>query len=124
MAELKRGVIDLEMARKILLEKEFLEVSIVSSSMSPLIEKGETVGVYSITEELNKYDIIVFLREEKFVAHYVWKINGQSKKSYITRSLENPGSDELPVRENEILGIVKNIKFSLLRKILMRLRYG
>lgn len=119
-----RELIDLEMAKKTLSEKGFLDIKIISTSMEPLIKKNEIVQIKEVSKDLQKFDIIVFLRDRKFVAHYIWRVNGLSSKSYTTRSFENKEYDELPVQQSEVLGVVMEKKFSILKKIMMSLKYG
>ncbi|CBW27900.1 hypothetical protein BMS_3143 [Halobacteriovorax marinus SJ] len=121
---IQNNEIDLGMAKKLLSSKGEFEINILSNSMSPLFKKGDRLKIIEVKEDLKRYDIIVFLRDGKFVVHYIWRINGVSKKSFITRSLENPHEDELPVQKSEVLGILKDVQLSMSKKIYLSLRYG
>jgi len=112
------------MMKKIILSRGKIEVEIVSDSMEPLIKTGELIEVNDLTEELNLFDIVVFWRDGRFVAHFIWRFNGLSHKTVTTRSLKDKSSNEVPVELDHILGIIKVKKLSLYTKIIMRLFYG
>ena len=88
---------------------------VVSDSMEPLIMTGEKIKVRSIKiDQLHLFDIIVFLKGEKLICHYIWHMNTlRSWDGLRTLTTKNmPGGEDLPVPENQILGIVTSHKIS------------
>ena len=110
--------------KKIILCNGNLDVKIVSNSMEPLILTNEVINVVNLVEGPKKFDIIVFWRDCRFVAHFIWRINGISHLTYTTRSLQNRSSNEAPVELDEILGIISSKKIGFLDKLIMRVFYA
>jgi signal peptidase len=110
--------------KKVIDSKGEIEVKIISDSMMPLIQVDEVIRVKKITENPSIFDIIVFFREKKFVAHFVWRYNGLSHKTITTRSLKEKGVNEFPVELNDILGVVQGKKISFFTKAILRIFYG
>lgn len=95
-----------------------IKFTVVSDSMIPLIPIGSELH---LTQEahssLRPFDIIVFRRESRLVAHYIWRNQVAYNGTVITRCLKKKFSDEAPVHQNEILGLVKNYKITPASKV-------
>lgn len=97
-----------------------LDFNICSGSMAPLIMVGDQISVKPIEQDLSPFDIIVFWNGEQLIAHFVWhknRIKVFKKESVITRSLQNPYENDLPINEENILGYVTNFEISTFTKI-------
>jgi hypothetical protein len=116
--------ITLEQIKKILNTKGILDIQIVTDSMAPIVRVGGKYQIRRIEKNLKKFDIIVFRREKKLIAHYVWRVNNLKEKTITTRSLKVPNLDELPIQEADIVGILDNVEIGLLTKLKLRLIYA
>lgn len=100
--------------QELIQDSEFL-FPVVTDSMAPIITVGEIIVVKPLPQRLKPFDIIVFYQFEKLICHFVWHQNEKIGKTVITRNL-NEGKFDLPVSEEEILGIVSNKNFTLWQK--------
>lgn len=102
-----------------------MQLHVASDSMHPILKVGRLITVKpSINAELNKFDIIVFWEQGRLISHFLWaKQWDETNKDFIfiTKSLKDPNSYDIPIRENLILGAV-DLKLSMLTKIKMWLR--
>ena len=106
--------------RQLLTLKQMAKVRVTTDSMKPLIKPGEILTVVPIQAKLNRFDIIIFDYYGNPFCHFLWgKVfnKEQNIESYFTRSLKNPSVKDIPISENDILGIVTNKKINLLYKI-------
>ncbi len=101
-----------------------LKLKIVSDSMEPLMPVGQFYKVAKLNDEIKRFDIVVFFRDDKLVAHYVWNKNTLRGVSYSTRSLKEPDKDEIPVNEADVLGLLVGQKIGFFRKLGLSLRYA
>ncbi|MBK24097.1 MAG: hypothetical protein CME70_08870 [Halobacteriovorax sp.] len=99
-------------------------IRIVSDSMEPLLDVNRNYQVASMNREPKRFDIIVFYREQKLFAHYVWRANTLGGKSFTTRSLKDPKNDEVPVPEEDILGILVGKRLNFIKKLILSLKYA
>lgn len=102
-----------------------MKLNVASDSMHPVLKVGQLITVKPTpTSILCKFDIIVFWGQGKLMSHFLWaKQWNETDKDYvfITKSLKEPTSHDLPIKENLILGIVDS-KISTLSKISIWLR--
>ncbi|MCK5073155.1 MAG: S24 family peptidase [Bacteriovoracaceae bacterium] len=110
--------------KEVLAKRGRLPIRVVTSSMEPVIMAGDTLEVVSKTDELKKFDIIVFWRDSKLVVHYIWGKNFLQGVSYTTRSLEMPNHNELPVPECNILGYADGVNIGFWTRVRLQLFYG
>ena len=92
----------------------FFEVA--TGSMYPTIEVGDIV-VVNITKDVKENDIIVYKDGENFITHRLIKKNDEE---FITKGDAN-NTEDLPIRENVILGKVVNkiSHIGIIRKIIL-----
>lgn len=86
----------------------FFKGVIMSDSMSPLIKTGDSIVVEVGTEDVRRFDIIVFWNEseKKLTCHYLWAINRiVTPVLYQTRSIRY-GFRDHPISREEYLGKV------------------
>jgi len=102
-----------------------IKAEVVSGSMLPLIQIGESIQVEALREEPKTFDIVVFRNHQKIlVVHYLWTITfdfrNPKNKLYITRSLA--GGEDFPIPEAEILGRVTShrLKWWMKLKIILK----
>ena len=93
-----------------------VKFKVVTDSMAPLISIGDEL-LYKKSNTYHTFDIILFARHSKLVTHFVWRNQLDFNKSIITRSLKDFYTDEEPVLESEILGVVENFKISIFTRI-------
>ena len=106
---------------KLKIQSSPLEITISTGSMSPWIRAGEVVKVSAINPDLlQPFDIIVFFDGKSLICHMIYKINTEN---IITIGLNSYKFDR-PVEFKNILGIVDNLKFSFVRKWLLKRKIG
>jgi signal peptidase I len=96
-----------------------LKYKVVSDSMTPLIPVGAELLLEKINPEtdLKKFDIIVFVKENKLTCHYVWRVNAHfDEGNFITRSLKT-NIEDTPFDGKKIVGRVVNFKIGFFKKI-------
>ena len=104
-----------EIKQKILAQP-FFKGKIVSGSMIPVINIGEEILIEVKARNLKRFDIIVFLREEKLICHYLWNINRVVKPLLLqTRNIK--GGKDYPIKEEDYIGKVLSHKLSFFRKL-------
>lgn len=93
---------------------------IVSDSMVPTLLVGQEIQIEPTSpEKLKRFDIIVFKVGNELCAHFFW---GRQKnfmtndETFITRSLKNPTFLDFPIRPENIIGKVEDVKLSLWQK--------
>lgn len=93
---------------------------IVTGSMIPVIKIGESIVVEVLSENLKRFDIIVFRQNNKLVCHYVWNINRIVTPRLIqTRNLQ--GGYDYPISPEDYFGKVISHHLSSWRKFLILL---
>jgi hypothetical protein len=94
---------------------------IVTGSMVPVIGIGENIVVEVGTQELSRFDIIVFYQGEKLVCHYLWRLNRRVEPILMqTRSLS--GGRDYPIGIQDYLGKVISHRLPTWRKWLILLK--
>lgn len=91
-----------------------VSIRIVTGSMEPVLKVGATyVLVRHHFDKLKRFDLIVFWNGEVPVAHYVWHINKEfGQGQVVTRSLQSPDREDLPVGDDMILGRLDDVRLS------------
>ncbi len=93
-----------------------LKIKIISGSMSPIIKTNQNIIIKrSEREDLKRFDIIVFYQKKKLNCHYVHSLNTLINSDIVTRNLN--GYFDLPVPEQDLLGICISHKINFWRKI-------
>lgn len=103
----------------------FFKGVIVSDSMSPLIKTGDSIVVEVGTEDIRRFDIIVFWNEseKKLTCHYLWAINRFfTPVLYQTRSIRY-GFRDHPISRAEYLGKVVSHRLSQWQKLRILFAY-
>lgn len=107
--------IDHEVKTKIL-SQPFFKGKIVSGSMIPVIQIGEEIVVDIKAKELKRFDIIVFVQDEKLICHYLWTMNKIVTPLLLqTRSMG--GAKDYPIREEDYIGRVVSHRLSFFQKL-------
>jgi hypothetical protein len=118
-------LIDFIKLKSQLSQKGEMQLHVASDSMHPILRVGKLVTVKpSVSAELNKFDIIVFWGQGRLISHFLWAKQWDDVNKdfiFITKSLKDPKSYDIPIRENLILGAV-DFKLSMLTKIKLWLR--
>ena len=102
---------DIFLLLKLKLQKhKTLPVRIVTGSMLPLIKIDENIWVEPPPplEELKRFDILVYWSDDKFICHYLDRINdviNSDQKVLILKGLKNKGQD-FPVYYENLFGKV------------------
>lgn len=92
------------------IKKTDVEVRIVSDSMTPFIKVGQKVNLTHLTRPLRPFDLIVFLgADKKLICHFVIKVLGEHVLTTNSKSIKKV---DPPVLQENILGLVTNIKLS------------
>lgn len=107
--------------QKELLTKGELEARIVSDSMSPLIRSGDNIVIERLDSEPNPNDIIVFMYHQNLYCHIFLGVSQIEKNCYKTMGLNNDGID-MPIKREDILGIVTNYKLGFMSKLKLFLK--
>ena len=84
--------------------------------MVPVINIGEEIYVEVKASNLNRFDIIVFWRDEMLICHYLWNINRFIEPKLLQTRNINGGKD-YPIKEEDYIGKVVSHKLSIFRKI-------
>ncbi|MBY0517938.1 MAG: S24/S26 family peptidase [Bacteriovoracaceae bacterium] len=113
--------------------EEFVEVkksqplfkfSVITGSMVPVLQVGETV-VVDVDSTIDIHDIIVFWQDGKLVCHTVWRknriIRDEGEEVWVTRGIASNMMD-LSIKKSEILGKVISHKLPLWWKLKLRWR--
>lgn len=93
-----------------------LKFKVVSDSMLPLINIGDELTIKK-DNQYTLFDIVVYSKNSKLIAHFVWRNQISFNQTLITRSLKDFYTDDEPVEESAILGVVTNYKISILTRI-------
>ena len=94
---------------------------IISDSMSPVIQVGETITVEVGQKNLKRFDIIVFYDDEKLICHYLWRMNLLVTPILLqTRCLS--GGMDIPMTFDNYLGKVVSHQLSLWWKLKILLK--
>jgi hypothetical protein len=105
-----------EALKQKILAQAFFRGKIVSGSMIPVIEIGEEILIDVKFKDLKRFDIIVFLRDEMLICHYLWNINRFVEPLLMqTRNIQ--GGKDYPIKEEDYIGKVVSHKLSLFRKL-------
>lgn len=108
-------VID-ENVKKKILAQPFFKGKIVSGSMIPVIAIGEEITVEIKARELKRFDIIVFVQNQKLICHYLWTMNKIVEPRLMqTRSMG--GGKDFPISEDEYIGKVISHRLSWWNKL-------
>lgn len=95
----------------------FFRGEIVSNSMVPILQIGTKIAVEVNCQTLERFDLIVFLREGQLICHYIWSINKRVEPILIqTRNTLN-GLKDFPIGQDEYLGKVISHKLTTWDKI-------
>ena len=99
-----------------------LDIQIVSDSMYPIlaVEERCTVSPYLGVDNLKRFDIIIFWQANRLICHYFWRTSialNTGKLQFMTRSLKNIYTNDVPFNEDQILGLICDTKVKKLTQI-------
>ena len=96
---------------------DFINITIITPSMAPLININDTVTIKRIEpNDIEPYDIVVFWQSNKLICHFFIKSqNGH----YITRGLNNRNYDD-EIEEKHLLGVVIKPKVGSIKKFFLK----
>ena len=96
-----------------ILHTQYPIASITSSSMWPVIKRGDIVFIKGVSgkDDINLGDIVVYKNEQGFTIHRVVKM---AEETFITKGDAN-NIDDQPVKYEELLGKTINIRNKPLR---------
>ncbi|MFA5582774.1 MAG: signal peptidase I [Bacteriovoracaceae bacterium] len=85
-----------------------LSLRVASESMVPVLKTGQIITVKRADlDNLKKFDILVFLQNEKIMCHFLWSVQtNEGQVEFITKSIENPTEIDIPIKEGLLLGKV------------------
>ena len=107
--------VDEELKTRIL-SQPFFKGKIVSGSMVPVIQIGEEILVDIKAKNLKRFDIIVFVQDEKLICHYLWTRNKFVTPLLLqTRSMG--GGKDFPITEEDYIGKVISHHLSFFQKL-------
>ena len=87
-------------------------IAIASNSMVPIYERGDAIIFDKIKNKkvIREGDIIVFIKDNKLIAHRVTRTKEYSEKKYFyTKGDANQSEDIDMVKEEEVLGVVERV---------------
>ena len=87
-------------------------IAIASNSMVPIYERGDDIIFDKIENKksIREGDIIVFIKDNKLIAHRVVRTKEYSSKKYFyTKGDANQSEDIEMIKEEEILGVVERV---------------
>ncbi len=94
--------------------------TVATGSMEPLISAKSEIIVAAAKNLPEKFDIVVFEKNNELICHYVWHVNelphSNGERIINTRGL-NTKWDDLPVLESEVLGKVVSHKIGGLTRL-------
>lgn len=109
------------------LKSEDVTLKVMSNSMEPLIKVDDEVTVRQLDKALKKFDIIVYWNGKILVGHYVWHINKHFSREnsliITTRCLSSKWED-LPIQEEQILGVIVSHKISFWWRMRLTFRHS
>jgi signal peptidase I len=115
---MKINLIDFAVLKKNL--KPNTEVQVLTSSMEPFFYKTDKIVVSPISvSEIKVGDAIVYWHNDKLICHLVYQIRHNIEVEFLTKGINNKHFD-LPIKSQQILGIVVNPQISFWQRILFR----
>lgn len=88
-----------------ILKQAFFRGKIVSDSMVPVINVGEEILIDVKCRDLKRFDIIVYVHDQKLICHYLWKIN-QIFEPRLMQTRNMQGQKDYPISDKEYVGKV------------------
>lgn len=107
--------IDHELKTRIL-SQPFFKGKIVSGSMIPVIQVGEEIVVDIKARDLKRFDIIVFVQDEKLICHYLWTMN-KVVTPLLMQTRNMGGGKDYPIMEEDYIGRVVSHRLSFFQKL-------
>jgi hypothetical protein len=104
-------------------EKGLVQLKISGVSMLPLLKDEEVIEVHPLSDlsVLKKFDVIVFWQENLLICHYFWRKNSyfytDDNHIFLTRPLNPLNAYDIPIKDEQILGVVKNVKMNCWLKL-------
>jgi len=99
-----------------ILSQPFLRGRVLTASMDPLIKVGDEIVVDIKSNDLKRFDIIVFIQDDMLICHYIWSINKFVRPILIqTRSLL--GKKDFPIDLEKYIGKVISHRLSFVQII-------
>jgi len=85
-------------------------IPIIGKSMRPLIQPGDQVWIKHGYVNVRRGDVIVFLQEEKMVAHRLLRICKDGSKTMVITKGDNTSYLDSPISAHQVIGRVLKIK--------------
>ena len=88
-----------------ILKQPLFKGTVVTGSMIPVIKVGEAIKVEVKAKNLKRFDIIVFVQDQKLICHFLWQMNSKVlPRLYQTRNMF--GGRDFPISEEDYIGKV------------------
>lgn len=105
-----------EDVKKSILSNSFFKGKVVSGSMEPVVMIGDDIVVEIKSLDLKRFDIIVFVQDQKLICHYLWTTNKFIRPILMqTRSMS--GARDFPIKEENYIGKVVSHRLSFFQKM-------
>jgi signal peptidase I len=99
-----------------ILEQPFFKGKVVSGSMFPVIQVGEEIVVDIKARDLKRFDIIVFVQDERLICHYLWTKN-KIVVPLLLQTRNMSGGKDIPITEEDYIGRVVSHRLNLFQKL-------
>jgi hypothetical protein len=108
--------------QKKILQSEALPLIIQSDSMEPVLKVGHQYQVEHFPyDQLQEFDIVVFLQGAQLMAHFLWHFNSLEMR-WQTRSLRYPQLPDCPFAQMNYLGKITTPSISYFHRLLFKAR--
>ena len=97
-------------------KQPFHKLKVITNSMEPVIMVGESIVIVVGTQDIKRFDIVVFFKNGKLICHYLWSVNKKCIPVQLqTRNI--PGHLDSPFSDEDCLGKVISHKLSFWQKL-------
>jgi len=113
----------LELCRSALKCGTPVRLLVTGTSMIPALWPGDRVTVHpATTDELRTGDVAVFARDGQVIVHRIVGVRWAANLPVWTTRGDNQGHDDLPLRDDELLGVVTGFQRLGRRKVTAAMR--
>lgn len=105
-----------ENLKKEILSQPFFRGKVVTGSMLPVIQIGDSIVVEVKATKLRRFDILVFVQDNVLICHYLWTKNKVVQPVlYQTRNMG--GGKDFPFKEEDYIGRVISHRLNFWQKL-------